>query len=610
MKRLFIILLILLGAFVSYGQTNGNFNNLDVRGRGRHYGPLYIYDTTYFKTTNANVPFLPASDPLGWFLTSQKATGKLVRVTMDMMVDTLTPFLAPTFSTTASNRNTLGWYSRKVGADLQFRGIKTGNTFIDLLDSTTYIQVTLDTADLFNNIPIQSQYWTFVDSATDTLKNNVSTAGVVAIKGNLEMQTTTATKGIIKQNGYRLLHTYTVDLNYPNIFVGHEAGNLTTVGKANVGIGYASLYALAGTGAPSYNTAIGYTSMSANTTGYNNTAIGARALGSNTTSTNNTAIGKDAMYSNKAGADGVAVGYEAMGNMNNSSTPFATYSTAIGYQSLLGSGTPANNTGMYNTAVGYKTMDAMTTASYNSVYGVDAGGALTTGDSNVLIGYSAGSQLTTESDKLFIENTNSATPLIWGDFRADSLRTNADVSFVKDLWYEDTFWDDALASGLSLKGGATAPTLRTFKGTIQQIAFQDATQNDEAFGQVQFSHRMKLSTDIDPHLHLALEDAPAAGDTVVFEIEYSWADLNEAYPNTTTQTILIPVSAWAALTHKYVDLTDLTGDGGDNVSSILTFRITRMQSSVHDTYDDWVFLLAIDFHYEVDSPGSRGETSK
>jgi hypothetical protein len=42
----------------------------------------------------------------------------------------------------------------------------------------------------------------------------------------------------------------------------------------------------------------------------------------------------------------------------------------------------------------------------------------------VLIGYQAGSTLTTESNKLYIENSNSSSPLIYGEFDNDLVRVN------------------------------------------------------------------------------------------------------------------------------------------------------------------------------------------
>lgn len=57
-----------------------------------------------------------------------------------------------------------------------------------------------------------------------------------------------------------------------------------------------------------------------------------------------------------------------------------------------------------------------------------------------------------------------------------------------------------------------------------------------------------------------------------------------------------------------------TGPGGNNVSSIIPFTITRLQDDPDDTgYDgasDYVFVFDVDFHKPINSPGSRTEYSK
>ena len=83
--------------------------------------------------------------------------------------------------------------------------------------------------------------------------------------------------------------------------------------------------------------------------------------------------------------------------------------------------------GERNVSVGFKAGQgvAYTSNTSNNVFiGYEAGAAITSGGSNVLIGYQAGSALTTEANKLYIENSNSTTPLIYGEFDNDILRVN------------------------------------------------------------------------------------------------------------------------------------------------------------------------------------------
>lgn len=93
-----------------------------------------------------------------------------------------------------------------------------------------------------------------------------------------------------------------------------------------------------------------------------------------------------------------------------------------------------------NTALGYASLDAITTGDDNLVVGFNAGTALNTGGTNTLIGSGAGATLSSHSgnvfigfqaggnasvsNQLYIDNTNTSTPLIHGDFSTDAITIN------------------------------------------------------------------------------------------------------------------------------------------------------------------------------------------
>jgi len=64
------------------------------------------------------------------------------------------------------------------------------------------------------------------------------------------------------------------------------------------------------------------------------------------------------------------------------------------------------------------------TGSYNVAVGPFAGYTNSTGNSNVYLGPYAGYN-ETGSNKLYIDNSNTVTPLIYGDFSTDIVKTNA-----------------------------------------------------------------------------------------------------------------------------------------------------------------------------------------
>ena len=167
--------------------------------------------------------------------------------------------------------------------------------------------------------------------------------------------------------------------NNRNLFIGQLAGQRTTTGQQNAALGYQALRNAITT---DFNTAIGSSALANLTSGNNNSAIGKRALTALVTGANNGAIGPDAGLSLAQGERNMLIGTEA------------------------GRG--------------------FTSGSDNVVIGYAAGRNATTGSGNVFIGSQAGRD-ETGSDKLYIANSATATPLVQGDFAAESLVFNGDV---------------------------------------------------------------------------------------------------------------------------------------------------------------------------------------
>lgn len=170
------------------------------------------------------------------------------------------------------------------------------------------------------------------------------------------------------------------------------------IGTLILGNGGGNLVHLDGSEDGWYNTAVGIDALSLNTNGYNNTAIGYRSLYSNTTGYYNTAVGRGSLFSNATGDYNTAVGYRA------------NYLNTIGnYNVCIGLGANQNNQeGSYNTIIGYE---------------AGAGSGLHSKTGCVFIGAQAG-LYETGDNKLYIENSLSDSPLIWGDFATNLLVIN------------------------------------------------------------------------------------------------------------------------------------------------------------------------------------------
>ncbi len=178
-----------------------------------------------------------------------------------------------------------------------------------------------------------------------------------------------------------------------SVFIGYRAGVSDDGNNYNVGIGREALYS--------------------NQTGAKNVAVGNMALYSDVSGSFNTAIGNKALYSN-TGGENTAVGYYSLANNTGS------FNVALGLRALN------NNTGgFYNVGVGNYSNYYNQNGSYNTTIGYSAGfgSALHSSSGNVFIGYSAG-YYEMGNNKLYIENSDSNTPLIGGDFTADEVYIN------------------------------------------------------------------------------------------------------------------------------------------------------------------------------------------
>jgi len=258
-----------------------------------------------------------------------------------------------------------------------------------------------------------------------------------------------------------------------NVGIGYKSMEDNTSGGFNTAIGYESL---TNNTTGSSNVAMGKGALNTNTEGNWNIALGNYTLNDNTIGKQNIAIGYEAMEKNVTGDRAIAIGYEAMRYTNDTATNFENENVALGYEALRGSTTAANNTGNRNTAIGYqtllinengghntvlgyKTMTANTEGHYNTAVGASALGSNDSGDensifgnlalytntdgnNNVAMGYRAGYQSEgngnvfvgyeagfseTGSNTLYIDNSNTSNPLIYGDFSTNELKVNGEL---------------------------------------------------------------------------------------------------------------------------------------------------------------------------------------
>ena len=217
-----------------------------------------------------------------------------------------------------------------------------------------------------------------------------------------------------------------------SLFLGNGAGANDDAGASD--------------GIKNFNLAVGKNSLNLNTTGKSNAVFGNGALLSTNGASYNTAVGISSMRYNNSGENNVAVGFQS------------------NYY---------NQTGNNNTIIGYK-------AGYGSNGNSYSG--------NIFIGYNAGYN-ETGSDKLYIENSNSSTPLIYGDFLTDTLRVNGWLHTTRNLFVgKGNFSTELYGIVAGANNGITARSTATFGEDLvssSYLATVIGRFNDDAYNNFQ-----------------------------------------------------------------------------------------------------------------------------
>ncbi len=156
--------------------------------------------------------------------------------------------------------------------------------------------------------------------------------------------------------------------------------------------------------------------------------------------------------------------------------------------------------------------------------------------------------------------------------------------------------------------GNSTPNTR---GTIVQY-FSPDVQN-ELYFEVQVPHSKKYDTDLDAHIHWIANADGATGEFPRWGLEYTWCNIGDVFSDTTviySNTVSFPPDTALVKNKHYIsELGDIDGTGM-TLSSMLVCRVFRDADSVDDDYTNFAGLLEIDFHYQIDTLGSKDEYVK
>lgn len=219
-----------------------------------------------------------------------------------------------------------------------------------------------------------------------------------------------------------------------------------------------------------------------------------------------------------------------------------------------------------------------------------------------LIAVNSASPVTSPATSLLVYNTatdglapNNVTPgyYFWnGIIWVKVCGTNTSIDVYDDL--RVVIDKGTNAAQLGSLSGITGPEIWFFRNGsgVEAMSFT-----------VQLPHNWKHGTTIYPHIHWTPRTSGAGN--VQWNLDYSWADLNEITPATfpalTTSTVIIN-GPFTANQHLLSDLTaGNTGiDGtGKTYSSVLICRIWRDSGVAGDTYNGDAGGLSMDFHISL-----------
>jgi hypothetical protein len=176
-----------------------------------------------------------------------------------------------------------------------------------------------------------------------------------------------------------------------------------------------------------------------------------------------------------------------------------------------------------------------------------------------------------------------------------------------------TVWDDMrITPGGFDRPGVSDPSQVAYDvngGGVSTYLYEFAKNNFASFT-VQLPHGYREGTNISVHIHWTPRDRGVAesGNTVGWKVEYSWTNIDEAFP---TMGIADLSDACDGTNHKHQMTPAVSIDGtGKKISSMLICNVKRTDAGTDDTWSGTTtgnlpLLLEVDFHYEIDTVGSR-----
>jgi hypothetical protein len=188
---------------------------------------------------------------------------------------------------------------------------------------------------------------------------------------------------------------------------------------------------------------------------------------------------------------------------------------------------------------------------------------------------------------------------------------HVDCGTEKTVVLDEVVWDDMrVVPGSFDRPGVSDPDIFTYdvNGGGTNTYLYEFDNNDVVSFTIQLPHTYKTGTDIYCHVHWtpgAIGTAQS-GNFAYWKLDYSWANING---NFGTMGTLDLKDACDGTNHKHQMSPDVVIDGHTSAKGISSMLICNLRRTDEAT-TPWnnaqgPLLLEIDFHYQIDTMGSR-----
>lgn len=190
--------------------------------------------------------------------------------------------------------------------------------------------------------------------------------------------------------------------------------------------------------------------------------------------------------------------------------------------------------------------------------------------------------------------------LLYHDASNNTLRL-ATTTELETALYADTYWDDLLVPLTATKVGANS--LPHYDYTNVAYLFPNGATDEILYFTAQFPHRYKVGTAVYPHIHWI----QAADQTPVFKLNWKWTSIGAIIDDYNTYTMSTNAMPYTSGNIHQIskNATGIAGDG-KGISSMMQCQLYRDDTAYTGDCAVW----QIDFHFEIDLPGSREEYIK